>query len=372
MNKRLQSIDLLRGIALILVILCHSPFNYLTLNMGWTAVDLFFVLSGFLVSGLLFNEWIKYKQIHVGRFLIRRGFKIYPVFWLMVLTWLVIDFLMLNVFNEYTDSFTWCGSCYIHELLFIQNYFPGRAFITWSLGVEEHFYISISLLILLLARTRTLENKYLFPSICLVLFITCYLLRIYTIRLGDMSPYKINFPTHLRLDAPLFGTLLAHFFHFSHERTVNFFQKRKLLWILIMIGCFATVTVWANDWTSYKFNTYTIGYTLLYIAYGLLLILLVTTPDIENKLKKWIPGPLLKFTSYIGRHSYSIYLFHIIVLNVGMPAIRMVVTFPNHLTEFIFHFAVSILVGVVTAKMVEIPILKLRDKMYPPKGQKAI
>ena len=82
MSNRLKEIDFLRGIAIILVIFRHKEISKLMQNMGWIGVDLFFVLSGFLVSGLLFKEYLKYGNINAKLFLIRRGFKIYPIFYL--------------------------------------------------------------------------------------------------------------------------------------------------------------------------------------------------------------------------------------------------------------------------------------------------
>src|ERR1700754_2595070 len=79
---RLRELDFLRGIAIILVLMRHIPLSSYTTNLGWIGVDLFFVLSGFLVSGLLFKEYMRYGKINPGRFLIQRGFKIYPIYFL--------------------------------------------------------------------------------------------------------------------------------------------------------------------------------------------------------------------------------------------------------------------------------------------------
>src|SRR5689334_9337029 len=88
--KRLASIDFLRGIAVILVLFRHHWVGIDALqHIGWVGVDLFFVLSGFLVSGLLFAEEKKYGKVERFRFLVRRGFKIYPLFYLsLVLTFI--------------------------------------------------------------------------------------------------------------------------------------------------------------------------------------------------------------------------------------------------------------------------------------------
>ncbi len=90
---RNQTLDVLRAVAVLLVFSRHSTGALLVSHLGWVGVDLFFVLSGFLVSGLLFREYQQDGQLLPGRFLIRRGFKIYPQFYLLVVvtifwTWL--------------------------------------------------------------------------------------------------------------------------------------------------------------------------------------------------------------------------------------------------------------------------------------------
>src|SRR2546421_10087759 len=94
--NRLKQIDILRAFAVLLVLGRHMEpcppeasailhqFTTIWHEGGWIGVDLFFVLSGFLVSGLLFREYEKYQELRIGRFLIRRGFKIYPPFWLLI------------------------------------------------------------------------------------------------------------------------------------------------------------------------------------------------------------------------------------------------------------------------------------------------
>src|SRR5690242_15756489 len=89
-KSRSLQLDFLRGIAILLVLFSHAPigsrsgiFTHLTgamVRFGWTGVDLFFVLSGFLVGGLIFAELRKGARFDAKRFLIRRGFKIWPAY----------------------------------------------------------------------------------------------------------------------------------------------------------------------------------------------------------------------------------------------------------------------------------------------------
>ena len=86
-SGRMLALDVLRGLAVLLVIVWHWPGKGAGLgplgavsHVGWTGVDLFFVLSGYLISGLLFKEWDRTGSIVLRRFWLRRGFKIWPAY----------------------------------------------------------------------------------------------------------------------------------------------------------------------------------------------------------------------------------------------------------------------------------------------------
>jgi peptidoglycan/LPS O-acetylase OafA/YrhL len=146
LKKRLVELDLLRAVAIFLVIGRHTPYlapsNYpypvkmfflYWMKLGWIGVDLFFVLSGFLISGLLFREYIQHGQIKLGRFLIRRAFKLYPAYYAFLLITLIWQIMVgkprpLPLYSFLSNS------------LFFQNYGPAVWNHTWSLAVEEHFY----------------------------------------------------------------------------------------------------------------------------------------------------------------------------------------------------------------------------------------
>jgi peptidoglycan/LPS O-acetylase OafA/YrhL len=93
-SGRNKNLDFLRGTAILLVMAGHFLPGYFSTHIGWSGVDLFFVLSGFFVSGILFREYIKKGRIQAGRFLIRRGLKIWPLFY----TYLPVYSAMLSVF----------------------------------------------------------------------------------------------------------------------------------------------------------------------------------------------------------------------------------------------------------------------------------
>ncbi len=109
MIHRNRSLDVLRGLAILLVLGRHNEYYSLWQRAGWIGVDLFFVLSGFLISGLLFSEYAETGTINLGRFLLRRGLKIYPAYYFFVLFWLPFNLHQLK----------------LSDLFFMQSYFPG-------------------------------------------------------------------------------------------------------------------------------------------------------------------------------------------------------------------------------------------------------
>jgi peptidoglycan/LPS O-acetylase OafA/YrhL len=153
-SGRIASLDVLRAIAVLLVLGRHLPLPGPDIAVlpartatrwvlfGWVGVDLFFVLSGFLVGGLLFAEYRARGAVRVGRFFVRRAFKIYPAFYVF-LAFLII----WGVFQEFAGVAPWVDvkplswRNLLGETLFLQNYVGQLQGHTWSLAVEEHFYV---------------------------------------------------------------------------------------------------------------------------------------------------------------------------------------------------------------------------------------
>ena len=125
-GPRLAELDFLRGIAIIMVIGYHGampasaagrlePFIRAWQSWGWTGVDLFFVLSGFLVGGLLFREIRLHGRLEVRRFIIRRGLKIWPMYY----AFLCIGFPIVMLRSHLSIGYT--SHLFLPYLLHLQN-----------------------------------------------------------------------------------------------------------------------------------------------------------------------------------------------------------------------------------------------------------
>jgi peptidoglycan/LPS O-acetylase OafA/YrhL len=351
--KKARSIglDFLRGIAVILVLFRHHSLFTFTKKMGWIGVDLFFVLSGFLISGLLFVEYLRYGNIKPGLFLIRRGFKIYPVFYLFILLTCCVLFLS----NRPVPSTPLLG-----ELLFIQNYVGGLWTHTWSLAVEEHFYFIIALSIPLLVKSSLLGKGNFMVRLFGLLFALALALRFASNAWGE--PGQSNFfQTHLRFDSLLAGVFISYLYYFRRETLQKFFNRFRP-YLLPVVFLLLLFTPWVDPLNSFFVKT--VGFTLTLTGFGFLLVYFLFLPDIEIKLNNIFSKYVVGTIRTIGFYSYTIYLFHMSVAIYLMPIVRETFRFSTPI-NFSIYWLASILFGIGMSKLVELPMLKMRDHYFP-------
>jgi peptidoglycan/LPS O-acetylase OafA/YrhL len=365
-TARNTTIDILRFFAVFLVLGRHADYlnisDYGTFistisqtwrNGGWIGVDLFFVLSGFLVSGLLFREG---NQINISRFLVRRGFKIYPAFYVMLATTFVYDYFIAKDMVPNT---------YYSEIFFGQSYFPHVWPHTWSLAVEEHFYLLLPLLLLVLRRADK-NGRYRFLPI--VVTVICFVSLVGRIALANSTDIRIAFQegyfaaTHLRIDSLAFGVLLSYFYHFDAGK-LDFIKNRKRECLLLSF-VLLTPAFWLEITESSFLNT--VGHTFLYVSFGLVLIIAINS----GRMALFSGSRIGRMLAHMGKHSYSIYLWHFPVKLaleklfgslLGNQAGSVVA---GSITEMAAYIILSFGVGILMAKLIEFPILRLRDRAF--------
>jgi peptidoglycan/LPS O-acetylase OafA/YrhL len=333
--KRNASLDVLRCVAILLVIGRHFPYYHAWSKVGWIGVDLFFVLSGFLISGLLFVEYKTHGRIRFWRFVARRGFKIWPSFYLMVGAFVAISF----VFHE--DNWR----SIFASLFFVQNYVPENLLPTivghtWSLAVEEHFYIALPLVLIALSHNRRKDPFSPIPLIFALTAIVCLALRCFTMAPGD-APWG----TQLRIDSLFAGGTLGYLYHF---RRPSFDRLTGNFALPIAAICCLPVAFFKVQSRIME----TVGLTALYIGFSFLLAWsVVRTPT--NPVAQAFLGPLAK----VGFYSYSIYLWHTFI---G----RTVEINSRTFGAFWLYVGLCIGVGIILSNAVEQPYLALREKWF--------
>ncbi len=334
------NLDTLRGIAILLVVLFHLNVPVFRTG-GWIGVDLFFVLSGFLIAGLLFREWTTTGTLNLPRFYVRRGFKIYPAFYVFLAATLAVNLVAPGI-----SSFPVTVHATLAEATFTQNYFQGIWGQTWSLAVEEHFYLLLPFLLWFLQRRNDNDNNpfRIMPTLFMVVATVELALRVATA--GSAPTHKTVglFSTHLRLDGLMFGVLLSYYYHFEPAKITQYAKGR----IGIAIACSAVLTASVVDGVNPPI--YTFSLTWLFFGFGFLLCRAVDVPP--SPRLRVILTPIAK----LGYYSYSVYLWH------GW-ACRLLPR--DNLLEYTLAFAAAVIPGILMAHLIEIPFLALRNKLFP-------
>lgn len=378
-SHRLAEIDFLRGLAVILVLFAHHYLTSYTAEMGWIGVDLFFVLSGFLVSGLLFNEYKKFGSIDAKRFLIRRGFKIYPSFYfsITVTTFLLFFFPHLSFFPDAHLLVLNNKGILIGlgiECLFLQSYLFGFWGHHWSLAIEEHFYLLLVIFLVVLVRKNVLESTRLFVGISIFIFAAVLCMRLITnLYSSDIATFTA---THLRIDSLFAGVFISYFYHFHLDALRDFYLRRRVALMLAVVPLLS-FTPFINVLNSYFEKT--IGFSLIATAFCCLLLIFLFEEGIGEKISRVIGRPTYRLiATQIGFYSYGIYLFHFYVVrylvgeNYAFNKFKSGEwTYLQVVLSFLIYFVLSIVLGITLSKLIETPMLRLRDRWFPRRSAMA-
>jgi peptidoglycan/LPS O-acetylase OafA/YrhL len=357
-GQRNTNLDALRAIAILMVLgrhggmaiaLLHVSASYAVYwaRVGWAGVDLFFVLSGFLISGLLFKGYQERRRIDISRFYIRRGFKIWPAFYVLIVTGLLVD--LVRPGHHFSMQRL------IVELLFVQDYFRGIWGITWSLAVEEHFYLILPLVLLLMIRRDREKPFAALPYVFAVIAIFALVCRFAVgwKQDGTIDPWTCVFPTHLRIDGLMFGVLLCYYQSF---RPIVF--GRIVSWRGGWIVIAATVAL-LSTFPLESRNMHTWGFTVIYLGAGFLVAKAVASEGLRPV--RVVSSALAR----IGLYSYSIYLWHMFFIWRVLGGLSHF----HDLSPVLLYWCSiigPILFGIAAAKAIEIPVLRFRDRVFPP------
>jgi peptidoglycan/LPS O-acetylase OafA/YrhL len=344
---RNPSLDMLRASAVLLVFCYHSEGALLIARFGWIGVDLFFVLSGFLVSGLLFREYQAGQQVQAGRFLLRRGLKIYPQFYFFIaLSWAV----------AYAQGGAPQVRQVLAEIAFVQNYAAGMWTHTWSLGVEEHFYLILTAGIVMLARKGGANPFRSLPAwiagvcgVVLAMRTLTWMLR------PDISDLRNVFPSHLRIDSLLAGVAVGYAYAF-HRADMGTRMRRWGGWVPLSIALLAPVTFLTREDPFMV----TVGFSLVSWAFALLLLSVLYPPKPALP-----PGRAGRAMVRLGQHSYAFYLWHGPIILAGDAANSSAGGSISPFVRLIATFVVSLLAAIGTTRWIENPVLRWRDRTFP-------
>jgi peptidoglycan/LPS O-acetylase OafA/YrhL len=345
-TRREIELDFIRGIAILMVLIFHyrphdllitSPILNRIQGFGWTGVDVFFVLSGFLIGGLLMKEWQRTGGVDASRFLKRRAFKIWPGYYAFLLVAAVIHVRPLK-------SFFW------QNLLNIQNYVPSSLSHTWSLAVEEQFYLSLAAILALWTARHWRPTTLLTTCIALSLFVEA--LR----AVLAMHHQPVYFYTHTRLDGLLLGVALAALHTFWPEWFQQLQRQRLLLLAIVALGLWRLYV----DRDAYPTpDTLSSPFLITFVDYAAAALLLLLYR------RKPTHSRAYRIVARVGIYSYGIYLWHV---SVERPVNWAVAHVPHTLvavTATLLPYALAIPLGIVATNLIEFPFLRLRQRLVP-------
>lgn len=301
--KYRAEIDGLRAIAVISVIIYHLNENWLP--GGFLGVDIFFVISGFLITGIIITE-IQQNSFSFKQFYIRRIKRIYPAFITVIalVSFIASAIFIYNDFNQLRKTIE-LATIFLSNfyLGLTQGYFDLSAnenpvLHIWSLAVEEQYYL-IFPLILILAYKKFREIKALF-SITLVLFFILLATSFIPANVYKEVFHQPNiyYLSNLRFPELLVGSLLAIYHNFSNNIQLSKLTS-NILAILSALLLFSCLFLMNND------IAYIPGVTLILPCVFTALIIHTTSQN--NILKLYLSNKVMVF---IGKISYSLYLYH--------------------------------------------------------------
>ena len=344
---RSSALDVLRAVAVILVFSRHSGTLPILSHIGWMGVDLFFVLSGFLVSGLLFREYLESGQVRAGRFLVRRGFKIYPQFYALT---------AITIAVAVWRGTPLPGQVIAADVTFLQSYFPGIWGHTWSLAVEEHFYLMLAAAIVFQAKRGGDDPFRMLPRWILVIFAAALGARVVTWWYRPEWSYAVHlYPSHLRIDSLLAGVLLSYY-HVFHGPALLEFMNRFRSWLAPVSLLMLTPALFLEQEDPLL---YTVGFSAIWLGFALLLLIVVYPVRVHPNRSQAAPGRAERALAGLGRVSYAFYLWHIPTLAVFDWAFG-VSAWPRLLA-----FGGTLIAAFVSTWMIEVPFLRLRDRWFP-------
>ncbi|MFA4795098.1 acyltransferase family protein [Leptospira kirschneri] len=377
-ESELKPLNGLRALAIIFVVLNHyvisiidkvvlpESLKIIYLNF-WSGVDLFFVLSGFLISKGLWENWQRDSKLNFKSFYIKRTLRIFPAYYFFLIVSYLIGKAMILMIEKQGLSAQAQGlkdglSKSWGDFLFLGNYVQGLNNHTWSLSSEEQFYLIFPILCSILFFRLEFKLRQLVLWIVYLVPLICRIATLYAIEESSTPPYfkEIYYPFQTRFDSLIIGVIVMDL-HMNRSELNKYIQERRSAYysLLALFSTFIVITH-SIPQGSREFFIHTFNYNFLNLGYAGILYLSII--KIESPFSKFLSSIIF---IPIARLSYTIYLWHFILMGIAVMLLK--INADMNLTTFHLKFFSMGIILIVMALplylLIEVPFQKLRNRL---------
>lgn len=351
------TLDILRGLAISLVVFYHNFGSVSLFRFGWMGVDLFFVLSGFLITDILLET--RETKSYFRNFYIRRVLRIFPLYYLVLFLFFTLSPALFKqqgantVFSYYQTNSTWYWT-YLQNWLMVKKGPAPVPFLShfWSLAIEEQFYLFWPFMIFFVKKTTMIKK------IILGLIVLAIITRLTVWIMYPHEVEKFYCSTFTRMDSLLMGCLLA-----VHRREGNEIPIKLIKALIASFGVLIIVSLLVFGNLRQDNPVFpTIGYSITAAFFTSLVYLVLRY---ESAIIGWVKH--LNVFRFAGKISYGMYVYHIPIYLVLCNLLSKAVfndASKSILSNPLFVSGLSVLLTVLASTisfyLLERPILNLK------------
>lgn len=348
-NNYIPYLDGMRGLAIILVILAHIGLG--SIVPGGFGVSLFFFISGFLITKLMIVEYESTNTISFKKFYLRRVFRLYPALVAMIILTIIIIFILHGRNAQIHPMAVWSSLFYFYNYYYVYlkpaalNSFDNLFNITWSLSIEEHFYLIFPVLFYWLYHKKDVLLRFLL-ALCVITFAYRFYL-LYTSADVDATKKAIYVLTETRADSIIWGCISALLIYKNQNK--YYLKLLQSNWAL-PLGVFIVLCSFLFGHTLFaeasRYTKQAMAFFVIVPCIGYFAPTSFVRKIFENQM-----------LTYIGKISYSLYLFH-------WKAITLADYFykENTFNWLLFVLLVTTMLALTSYYLIEQPFIALRKK----------
>ncbi len=357
----IPELDGLRFCSFLLVFFNHNssilkyPFFSCLHSYGWIGVDIFFILSAYLITQILTKEYIKNEYINLKNFYFRRFLRIAPLYLSFSILSLILYYLkediniqifIKNILLRFLGLITFTDN--IISIKYGFNSIPFTSHL-WSISYEQQVYFILPFIVCFLLKQNTC-NKILFM---ISIYITLSLLKIFFI-INDVKHPAIWVLPFTHFESILYGIYFA--IYEVKIQSINIKYKSTIYLHLIVI--IAIIIYFISIIPA--INIISFSLILNYNLSSLLVLIILNLTLFNNYLKKLLSNSILV---YLGKHSFGLYIFHLFGNEISRNILnKLHISFLYDISNIIFSLLISIILSIISYNFVEKKFVLIKRK----------